>query len=125
MMANWTHRHDRGRVMALWGTCYQLGSVGAKSLAGHLFIWFGLSWSYWGEALGLAVILVVFFFCARERPETHGLPPMDDDTKDVDPNASTSAHPTARIMTIIVAMGMIYFAFKFLRYAFDSWSALI
>lgn len=123
MMANWTHRHERGRVMAIWGTCYQLGSVGAKALASFLFGWLGLAWSFWGASLVLVAVLAVFLVFGRESPEKHGLPATEDTT--VDPRGTASHHQTARIMTIIVAMGMIYFAFKFLRYAFDSWSVLI
>ena len=47
IMANWTRHGERGTVMSFWGTSYQLGSIGAKSIAAFLFGWSGLLWSFW------------------------------------------------------------------------------
>lgn len=127
LLANWTRHSERGRLVAIWGTCYQLGSVAAKHLAAFLLGWMGLSWSFYGSCLVLGAIWIMFWFWGRERPEAHGLASLDVETNTAGeaPTRHAQGDGGARLMRLIVAMGVIYFAFKFLRYALDSWSALI
>jgi sugar phosphate permease len=125
LMANWTHRAERGRVMAVWATCYQLGAILAKAVAAFLFGWLGLAWSFWGTAAVLAVITLAFYFLARESPDSIGLPAITDEPAGETAAAKHRSDGTRQQMALIVSMGMIYFAFKFLRYALDSWSVLI
>jgi sugar phosphate permease len=68
---------------------------------------------------------------ARERPESVGLS-LEDEAEPDAPAASASGMAAARPEPLpagwiasIVAMGLIYFGLKFLRYALDSWSALM
>lgn len=135
LLANWTRRAERGRVMALWGTCYQIGGVAAKSSAAFLFGWLGLAWSFWGSAFVLLLILLLFLRWGRESPESVGLPPPEAPAPtpaEAAPAASASGAPPAdaepvsgRALRLIITMGLIYFSFKFLRYALDSWCALV
>ena len=67
LFANWTHRSERGTLFGIWGTCYQLGAVAGKGLAGFLLGWLGLSWSFFGSSIVFFVFTVVFFFFARKR----------------------------------------------------------
>ena len=141
LMTNWTRRTERGRIMAIWGTCYQIGSVLAKAFAAFVFGWLGLMWSFWGAALVLLVVTLLFVAMARESPESVGLPPMDSPVP-LEPSTSRAASAAgsgqpalsspgatavedAAVLRRIVAMGLIYFSFKFVRYALDSWSALL
>jgi sugar phosphate permease len=131
LFANWTRRSERGTLFGVWGTCYQLGAVAGKGLAGFMLGWLGLAWSFFGASIVFFAITVAFVFLARERPQAVGLSLADDAEPD-EPAASTRAaaeQPAARFpagfISSIVAMGLIYFGFKFLRYALDSWSALI
>ena len=121
IMASWTTRAERGRVMALWGTCYQLGAVGAKAFASFVFGALVLLWSFWAASAVLAVVVVAYALFARERPAV----PFEDDPPP--PPSSTSApDPLARRrLLLIYSMGVLYFAFKSMRYALDSWSPLI
>jgi sugar phosphate permease len=74
---------------------------------------------------------VAFVLLARERPQAVGLSLADDAEPDVLPTSErgTKAVREAPLppgfIRSIIAMGLIYFGFKFLRYALDSWSALI
>jgi sugar phosphate permease len=133
LMANWSHRAERGTLMAAWGTCYQIGAVAAKAFAAFMFGWLGLLWSFWGSSLVLGAIWALFFFWGREEPESCGLPPIEEDPT---PSSATSSVGDAdharpdddaarRRIRLIIAMGVIYFSFKFLRYALDSWTVLI
>jgi sugar phosphate permease len=131
LFANWTRRSERGTLFGVWGTCYQLGAVAGKGLAGFLLGWLGMAWSFYGSSLVLFAITVVFLMLARERPQSVGLSLEDAAEPDVPAAAAGAAVLAARaplpagFIASIVAMGLIYFGFKFIRYALDSWSTLI
>jgi sugar phosphate permease len=131
LFANWTHRSERGTLFGVWGTCYQLGAVAGKGLAGFLLGWLGMAWSFYGSSLLFLAITLLFACFARERPQAVGLTLADEAEPDV-PEPGVRGGAAVReaalppgFVTSIVAMGLIYFGFKFLRYALDSWSALI
>jgi OPA family sugar phosphate sensor protein UhpC-like MFS transporter len=130
LFANWTRKSERGTLFAVWGTCYQFGAVFGKGLAGFLLGWIGLAWSFYGSSFVLLAFTFYFVLRARERPESVGLR-LDDDAEP-EPEAAKTGDAAARsgvlpraFLVSVVAMGLIYFGFKFLRYALDSWSALI
>ena len=131
LFANWTRRSERGTLFGIWGSCYQLGSIIAKGLAAFLFGWLGLAWSFFGSSIVLFAITALFLAWARERPESVGLSLEDEAEADAparkaDGTASAAHEPLPpAFIRSIVAMGLIYFGFKFIRYALDSWSALI
>lgn len=131
LFANWTRRSERGTLFGIWGTCYQLGSIAGKALAAFLLGWLGMAWSFFGSSIALLAITVLFAFGARERPQSVGLSLEDEaepDARMVNAGAVAADRPAplpAGWIGAIVAMGLIYFGFKFLRYALDSWSALI
>lgn len=77
LMANWTRHPERGRVMAVWSTCYQLGAVFGKAFAAFVFGWLGLVWSFWASSAVLAAIVALFYFWGREKPEDAGLEPFE------------------------------------------------
>lgn len=131
LFANWTRRSERGTLFGLWGSCYQIGAVVGKGLAAFLLGWLGMAWSFFGSSLVLFAITVLFLAWARERPEAVGLS-LEDGAEPDAPAADAQTGAVRRepplppgFMTSIVAMGLIYFGFKFVRYALDSWSALI
>jgi sugar phosphate permease len=131
LFANWTRRSERGTLFGIWGTCYQLGGVAGKGLAGFLLGWLGAAWSFFGSSLVLFAITAVFVVLAHERPQSVGLSLEDGAEPDAPAADSGGARqPAADVLppgftASIIAMGSIYFGFKFLRYALDSWSALI
>ena len=131
LFANWTRRSERGTLFGIWGTCYQLGGIAGKALAAFLLGWLGIAWSFFGSSIALLAITILFAFWARERPESVGLS-LEDAAEPDAPAANASGAATTQPTPLpvgwiasIVAMGLIYFGFKFLRYALDSWSALI
>ena len=131
LFANWTRRSERGTLFGVWGTCYQLGGVAGKGLAGFLLGWLGAAWSFFGSSLVLFAITAVFLALAHERPQSVGLSLEDGAEPDAPPpQAGRSGRSESEVLppgfvASIIAMGSIYFGFKFLRYALDSWSALI
>jgi sugar phosphate permease len=131
LFANWTHRSERGTLFGIWGTCYQLGAVAGKGLAGFLLGWLGLAWSFYGSGIVFFAITVAFVLLAKERPQSVGLTLADAEEPDApkagenSPVKPSEAPLPKGFVSAIVAMGLIYFGMKFLRYALDSWSALI
>lgn len=128
LMTSWTTRSERGTVMAVWGTCYQLGGVAAKALAAAVFGAAGLAWAFGASSVVLAAVTALFWAWGRERPEDHGVVLASDVEGAVDGHPSDGALSGAawrRWAGLVVAMGATYFAFKFLRYALDSWTSLI
>ena len=128
LFANWTRRSERGTLFGIWGTCYQFGALAGKGLAAFLLGWLGMAWSYFGSSILLLGLTAVFALLARERPEAVGL--SLEDAAEADAVTGTNGKAESKPLPagwvgLIVAMGLIYFGMKFLRYALDSWSALI
>ncbi|MBW2736826.1 MAG: MFS transporter, partial [Deltaproteobacteria bacterium] len=57
VMAAWTRRDERGTVMGVWSTCYQVGGLLASFLAAYLIGAQGWRAAFFG---GAAVLLVVW-----------------------------------------------------------------
>lgn len=128
LVTQWTTKGERGTVMALWSTCYQIGSVLAKAFAAFVFGFAGILWSFWGTAAVLAGCVAVFWYWGRERPEDHGFPPMESPETPEEPSAEREALAGAKYaawLRLVVSMGLVYFTFKFLRYAIDSWTSVL
>ena len=124
MLAHWTRHSERGRVMGWWGTCYMLGSMFAKHFAAFMLGWLGIAWSFWGASAVLFAVWILFYFWGQERPEDVGLPPfVDEVTKDGE--HTEAGRPWSEVVNIVVMMGLLYFCFKFTRYAADSWGPTI
>ncbi|MSP91830.1 MAG: MFS transporter [Myxococcales bacterium] len=136
-MAAWFHRGERGTVMGVWSTCFQVGNVAAAVLASWVLGWAGFRAPFTAGALAMMVVWVVVYFYQRNRPEDVGLPPVrdpaaarpaSDPATSVDPTASR-AEPsdgpvrwdTSTWITVLL-VGVAYFGMKFIRYALDSWA---
>ena len=135
VLGNWLERKGRGKVMAWWATCYQLGSVLAKSFAALMLGVAGAAWSFWGASIVLFGIWIAFYLFQRDKPEDVGLDPIVEEVEveaspeEVAAAAATNkeglfAGWTRNTILSVFLMGSCYFSFKFLRYALDSWSPL-
>ena len=130
VLAHWFRRRERGTIIGVWATCYQLGSVLAKSFAALMFGWLGLAWTFWGASAVLLVVWALFYFLQRDKPEDLGLAGIveevevsdDDDTEET--VARESGRWSASVVRSVMLMGASYFSFKFLRYGLDSWAPM-
>ncbi len=135
-LAFWFRRQQRGSILGVWSTCYQLGSLVSTAFAAYLLGRAGWRWSYFGCALVLLAIWAFVLLVHPNRPESVGLQPLgeDGDEADGDPIPKSIAKPkTAQegsaglgwskdVVVSVAIMGAIYFTIKFLRYALWSWA---
>jgi len=122
-MGAWFNRRERGTVMGLWATNFQVGGIAANALASFALGQFGYEYAYF---TGSAVLLVVWFvvlFHQRNRPEDVGLAPLVDPDEAVMAVKANGRVQWARAVVINVAiLGVFYFFIKFIRYALWSWA---
>lgn len=126
-MAAWFHRGERGTVMGVWATCFQVGNVAAPVLASWVLGWAGFRAPFTAGALAMLVVWVVVYLWQRNRPEDVGLPPVRDPAEPPSPTAAADegAGPVrwdASTWTTVLLVGVAYFGMKFIRYALDSWA---
>lgn len=130
VLGNWLRKEERGRVMAVWMTCYQIGSILAKAFAAFMLGLAGAAWSFWGAAIVMLGVWTLFYFFQRDTPEEVGLPSMVEEVEvpvsEVEETVEGGpfAGWTRQVVVTVFLMGACYFSFKFLRYALDSWGPL-
>ena len=124
-LGHWFARKQRGSILGLWSTCYQVGSVAATALAAFLLGVAGWRWSFFGASIVLLGAWTIVLFLHPNTPESKGLPslgeePTNGDTQAVPPKAGLGWN--RNVVIAILMMGGIYFCIKFLRYALWSWT---
>jgi len=127
-LAFWFKRKQRGSILGIWSTCYQVGSVVATSFAAYMLGKYGWRWSFYGASMVLLVIWVVVMYLHPNRPEKVGLKPLVDEDdmgetveKSVENDEGKGLGWNREVVFTVVTMGLIYFGIKFLRYALWSW----
>ena len=127
VLSNWLRSNERGKIMALWATCYQIGSILAKMFAAFMLGWLGATWSFWGASIVMFGVWIFFFLFERDTPEDAGIDPIIEEVEVPLKEGETPASETGMsrdVLFTIMCMGSSYFVFKFLRYALDSWSPM-
>ncbi len=117
-MAQWFGRSERGSVMGIWSTCYQLGPIAATALAAWVLVREGYRWSFFAGAAVLAVVWIAVLAFQRDRPEDVGLASIEEEAAVASDLGTLSRQ--AWIDTILV--GVFYFFLKLIRYALWSWT---
>ncbi len=124
-LAFWTKRSERGWLLGLWATCYQLGGVLANAWAAFWLVREGFRGAFFAASLVLAVCWLVVLLFQRNRPEDVGLPPVvDDDTRAGEGEGADDDDRgfTRQVVTNVLLIGAFYFGVKFIRYALWSWT---
>ncbi len=124
-LAFWFRREERGTVLGMWSTCYQVGSLVSTALAAYLLGRLGWRWSYFGGSLALLAIWAAVLALHPNRPEAVGLPPLEEEEERSGPAArehSDGLGWSRDVLVSVVIMGVIYFTIKFLRYTLWSWA---
>lgn len=132
-MANWFHKHERGKVMGAWSTNFTVGAITAGFVMGMAL---GGSddpmvqnWQlcfYTGAGV-LTIVWLQFFLFQRNQPEDVGLPPIDDPVTPADeskiPVTQEKVSLTPQAWTNLLLIAGFYFFAKLVRYAIWSWAA--
>ena len=119
-MANWFRRSERGRVMGVWATCYQVGGIAANTMAAWVLGAYGFRYSFFAGAAVLTVVLGINVLWQRNRPEDVGLT-LPAEAVDAGASAETGPIWTRSVVTSVLLVGGFYFFVKFIRYAIWSW----
>ncbi len=132
-LAYWFKRKQRGSILGIWSTCYQVGSLVATSFAAYMLGHYGWRWSFFGASMILLVIWSTVLLLHPNRPEDVGLPPLqDEDDDNTQPEKAKIETKTKKgreslgwskeVVYTVILMGIVYFGIKFLRYALWSWA---
>jgi len=127
-LASWTRREERGFLLGLWSTCYQLGGVAASAWAALWLHHQGWRAAFFASSGVLMLAWVVVFLFQRNRPRDVGLAPIveDDEGKGAGKDGAGGAASTMRsIVATVLLVGTFYFGVKFIRYALWSWTPFL
>jgi len=115
---------DRGRVMGVWATCYQVGGIAATALAAFLLGRHGWRAVFQLPAIWLACVAAVVWLWlpgAREHGATAREPGAG-----VQADPASSAAPGASLSALlrsprVLSYGACYFCIKLIRYSLLFW----
>lgn len=119
---------QRGRIMGLWTTNYQVGGLLATVLATWLLAHYGWRAAFIVPALWVATIAIIVFFALVEKPTDRGLPAVVQEPAVAHglPQPSDAAQPEpsmAQLMRspVLLMLGSAYFGLKLIRYSLLFW----
>lgn len=121
-VADYTSLEERGRVMGLWSTCYQVGGIAATALAAWLLGHYGWRAVFQLPAAWLAIVGVVVLVWLPEKPQAapdHGLAPTPARTEPA-PLARSELQRLLRDPRV-QSYGACYFCLKLIRYSLLFW----
>lgn len=111
---------DRGAVMGLWSTCYQVGGLAATALATLLLARHGWRSAFFVPSLAVAVIGALVF--AKMPDADLGAPrPGGAAPQRVDPAALRAARMRVLASVHVWSYGLAYCAIKLIRYSLLFW----
>jgi sugar phosphate permease len=112
-VAEWTSPIDRGRVMGVWSTCYQVGGVVGTALATWLLAHHGWRSVFWVPAGWLLAIGLLVGYALRPGPGAAQL--QDSSANPVKVASQPWRNP------ILLSYGTAYFCLKLIRYSLLFW----
>jgi sugar phosphate permease len=118
-MADFTTRDQRGRLMGLWSTCYQVGGIAATALATFLLAHHGWRAAFGVPAAWLTLMAIAVLALLPERAPQAAVAS--------DPAAAGARHergvPLRRLLAtpVLLSYGACYFCLKLIRYSLLFW----
>jgi MFS transporter, OPA family, sugar phosphate sensor protein UhpC len=117
-MAEWTTPANRGTVMGLWSTCYQVGPFIAGPLAGLLIHRYGWRSAFHVPAALMVVVALLVLWLVRPGPTPVTATPV---TFEEDASERRLAQRAVLKNPVLWSYGASYFFIKFTRYALALW----
>ncbi len=119
ILVNWTDQRERGWLMGLWATCYQIGSVMASAWAAYWLSQGGYALAFWMSSGVLFIVFILNLLFTRVSPNIA----MANTENIVQADAEEAIQRTTDGLWMTVAcVGLFYFGVKFVRYALWSWT---
>ena len=130
-MTAWFSNKERGRAYGVWSTAHSIGEGLTFLLVGGLVSYLGWQWGYWGPGLIGIVTAIGVFALMQDRPQTLGLPSVNEWKKDQYTETSeSSARSTLALQFSILKIPAIWVlalasATTYItRYGINSWGIL-
>lgn len=77
-MTAWFSNRERGRTYGIWSTAHSIGEGLTFVGVGALVATFGWRFGYWGPGLIGVITAIGAYLLLQDRPQTLGLPPVND-----------------------------------------------
>jgi len=77
-MTQWFSHSERGRIYGIWSTAHSLGEGLTFVGLAALVTWFGWRGGFIGPGLICVFVALILYLTMRDRPETLGLPPVNE-----------------------------------------------
>jgi len=117
-MAAWYGPEERGAVMGIWTTCFQVGPLAATAVAAWLLAHSGWRTSFFGPAAIVALVGLAVLFLLPEAPSG----PQAASREPQAPVEAVRAATRAALRNPVVwFLGVSYFGMKLVRYCIDFW----
>jgi OPA family sugar phosphate sensor protein UhpC-like MFS transporter len=130
-LANWFSDHERGRYYGIWSTAHSIGEGLTFVVVGGFVTWLGWRWGFWAPGLIGVVTAIGVYALLQDRPQTLGLPPVNDWKNDrYVEGAADSPRSTLSLQFSILKIPAIWVlalasATTYVtRYAINSWGIL-
>jgi sugar phosphate permease len=119
-MSEWTPPTQRGAVMGVWSTCYQVGGIAATSVAAMCVRRWGWSGGFFGPALLIAAVGVAVLLFLKPGPLALTHTSADDAPVHASPELAAARRRLLR-SPLIWSYGVSYFCLKLIRYSLLLW----
>lgn len=130
-MTAWFSNKERGRAYGVWSTAHSIGEGLTFLVVGGLVSYLGWQWGYWGPGLIGIITAIGVFALMQDRPQTLGLPSVNEWKKDQYTETSeSSARSTLALQFSILKIPAIWVlalasATTYItRYGINSWGIL-
>ena len=118
-MTPWFTPAERGKVMGLWSTCYQVGGLAATALAARLLTTWGWRSAFLVPATFTAAVGVAILLWLRQPPARNE--PVTELRRALWPQAASLR---ALATPLVWNLGAAYFCLKLIRYSLLFWLPL-
>ncbi len=126
-MTPWFTDRQRGKVMGLWCTNYQVGGLAATALASFLLQQYGWRSTFLTPATLVAVVALMVLIFLKEKPSDLDAENIDtrenslpDSAQTIEESSNQSIFSMLKIPALL-SFGLSYFGLKLIRYSLLFW----
>ncbi len=130
VLSSWFSNKERGSRYSLWSIAHHLGEGMSFTLTAFLVSIFGWQAGFFGPGAVSLVVALVLYKTLVDRPESHGLPPIEDYKSDETGRMKEDSLSTRQLQLAILKnrfvwlIGMASALLYVTRYAINNWGML-